>query len=212
MGKKKIKVEDSVDGKVNLSPMIDCCFLLLIFFVVNATALTVSKDPSVAMPQTVDPTDLENAEGCIVVNVFDPPSLIAGASSGDDKIKKAAVGRINKMKKSYLGATDPEAVPNDAITPICYGMTSFKKGSSPKYFTKDQGKELKEYIEEEKKGLTELLQAKFNGISEEELMKKIRVYIRADVNADWSRTYGAIRAANEANIPTVVFGSIKAKE
>ena len=98
MGKKKIKVEDGVDGKVNLSPMIDCCFLLLIFFVVNATALTVSKDPSVAMPQTVDPTDLENAEGCIVVNVFDPPSLNAQAANGDDKTKKAAASRIEKLK------------------------------------------------------------------------------------------------------------------
>lgn len=203
MGKKKIKVEDSVDGKVNLSPMIDCCFLLLIFFVVNATALTVSKDPSVAMPQTVDPTDLENAEGCIVVNVFDPPSLNAGLTNKDEKVQKLAKSRIDKLKKTY-GV--------DSIESVHYGMTSFKKGSSPKYFTKDQGKELKEYIEEEKKGLTELLQAKFNGISEEELMKKIRVYIRADVNADWSRTYGAIKAANEANIPTVVFGSIKAKE
>lgn len=203
MGKKKVKVEDSVDGKVNLSPMIDCCFLLLIFFVVNATALTVSKDPSVAMPQTVDPTDLENAEGCIVVNVFDPPSLNAGLASNDDKVSKLAKSRVDKLKKTYKV---------DSIESVHYGMTSFKKGSSPKYFTKDQTKELKEYIEEEKKGLTELLQAKFNGISEEELMKKIRVYIRADVNADWSRTYGAIRAANEANIPTVVFGSIKAKE
>lgn len=202
MGKKKVKVEDSVDGKVNLSPMIDCCFLLLIFFVVNATALTVSKDPSVAMPQTVDPTDLENAEGCIVVNVFDPASLNAQAANGDDKTKKAAASRIEKLKKTYK---------LDSIDAVCYGMTSFKKGSSPKCFTKDQTKELKEYIEEEKKGLTELFQTKFNGITEEELMKKIRVYIRADVNADWARTYGAIRAANEANIPTVVFGSIKAK-
>ena len=100
MGKKKIKVEDSVDGKVNLSPMIDCCFLLLIFFVVNATALTVSKDPSVAMPQTVDPTDLENAEGCIVVNVFDPPSLNAGLTNKDEKVQKLAKSRIDKLKKT----------------------------------------------------------------------------------------------------------------
>ncbi len=57
-------------GDVNLSPMIDCCFLLLIFFVVNATQITVAKDPSVKMPSAVSCSELKDANGCIVVNVF----------------------------------------------------------------------------------------------------------------------------------------------
>ena len=36
MGKKNARANDEVKGDVNMSPMIDCCFLLLIFFVVNA--------------------------------------------------------------------------------------------------------------------------------------------------------------------------------
>lgn len=67
---KKVKPQEEVKGDVNMSPMIDCCFLLLIFFVVNATALTVSKDPSVNMPQAVSCSDLKDANGCIVVNIF----------------------------------------------------------------------------------------------------------------------------------------------
>lgn len=70
MAKKNARGNDEVDGSVNLSPMIDCCFLLLIFFVVNATQITVSKDPSVKMPSAVSCSELKDANGCIVVNVF----------------------------------------------------------------------------------------------------------------------------------------------
>lgn len=73
MAKKNARGNDEVDGKVNLSPMIDCCFLLLIFFVVNATQITVAKDPSVKMPSAVSCSDLKDANGCIVVNVFADP-------------------------------------------------------------------------------------------------------------------------------------------
>lgn len=73
MAKKNARSTEEVDGKVNLSPMIDCCFLLLIFFVVNATQITVSKDPSISMPSAVSASDLKDAKGCIVVNVFNDP-------------------------------------------------------------------------------------------------------------------------------------------
>ncbi len=61
-----------------MSPMIDCCFLLLIFFVVNATQLTVSKDPSVSMPSAISSSDLKDANGCIVVNVFKDADKMEG--------------------------------------------------------------------------------------------------------------------------------------
>ncbi|MBR1978891.1 MAG: biopolymer transporter ExbD [Akkermansia sp.] len=70
MSKKKLNTKEEVSADINLSPMIDCCFLLLIFFVVNATQITVSKDPSVGMPSAVSCTELKDAKGCIVVNVF----------------------------------------------------------------------------------------------------------------------------------------------
>ncbi len=68
--KKSARNAEGPSGDVDMSPMIDCCFLLLIFFVVNATQLTVSKDPSVSMPSAVSSSDLKDANGCIVVNVF----------------------------------------------------------------------------------------------------------------------------------------------
>lgn len=78
MAKKNARSQDEVDGSVNLSPMIDCCFLLLIFFVVNATQITVSKDPSVKMPNAVSCTELKDANGCIVVNVFADAEQMTG--------------------------------------------------------------------------------------------------------------------------------------
>ncbi|MFI3243393.1 MAG: biopolymer transporter ExbD [Akkermansia sp.] len=82
MAKKNMRPNDEVDGAVDMSPMIDCCFLLLIFFVVNATAITVSKDPNVRMPSAVSSSDLKDAKGCIVVNIFNdsdkmPPKVQA---------------------------------------------------------------------------------------------------------------------------------------
>ncbi len=76
--KKSARNDEGPSGDVDMSPMIDCCFLLLIFFVVNATQLTVSKDPSVSMPSAISSTDLKDANGCIVVNVFKDADKMEG--------------------------------------------------------------------------------------------------------------------------------------
>ncbi len=98
MAKKSARGNDEVKGDVNLSPMIDCCFLLLIFFVVNATQITVAKDPSVKMPSAVSCSELEDAKGCIVVNVFADPS----------KMSSKALEKYNKAYApgSYWGVAD----------------------------------------------------------------------------------------------------------
>ncbi len=76
--KKNMRGSDEVDGSVDMSPMIDCCFLLLIFFVVNATAITVAKDQNVSMPSAVSSSDLKDAKGCIVVNIFKDTKKMTG--------------------------------------------------------------------------------------------------------------------------------------
>ena len=57
------------DAKVDMSPMIDMVFLLLIFFIVNATAIVVQTDPKVLPPVAKNSTRQEIAAGRIVVNV-----------------------------------------------------------------------------------------------------------------------------------------------
>lgn len=58
------------NGELDMSPMIDMVFLLLIFFVVNATAITVKKDNRVTMPIASNSGELKSANGCVVVNIY----------------------------------------------------------------------------------------------------------------------------------------------
>ena len=76
MAKKNARPQEEVKSEMDMSPMIDCCFLLLMFFIVNAAQITVSKDPSVNMPNAVSASEMKDANGCIVVNVFADPEVM----------------------------------------------------------------------------------------------------------------------------------------
>ncbi len=195
MGKKKVQQKDEDYGKLDMSSMIDCCFLLLIFFIVNATALTVSKDPSVTMPQATKPTELEDAKGCIVVNVFAPEQMMELSRSGSDEEKKREEKNLKKLVETYK-CNDP--------TKIHYGVKTAE--GEMKFFTDEGGsgtvKNLETFIKAEKEAI---LATKIDP-------KLIRIYIRADSRADWKRTYYVITAANNAQIPDIVFGSVPAKK
>lgn len=57
------------EAKIDMSPMIDMVFLLLIFFIVNATAIIVKTDPTVVPPVAKNSKPQEDGRGRIVVNV-----------------------------------------------------------------------------------------------------------------------------------------------
>ena len=67
---KKRREQEETKAELNMSSMMDACFLLIIFFVVNASQITVAKDPCVKMPNAVTCSEMKEAKGCIVVNVF----------------------------------------------------------------------------------------------------------------------------------------------
>ncbi len=119
MAKKNARGNDEVNGNVNLSPMIDCCFLLLIFFVVNATQITVAKDPSVKMPSAVSCSELKDANGCIVVNVF----------SDVDKMSAKALEKYNKAypPNSLWGVADANGNPIGYTAGQVQELTDFVK-------------------------------------------------------------------------------------
>ena len=83
MAKKNARAEEEIKAEADPSPMIDCCFLLLMFFIVNAAQITVSKDPSVNMPNAVSASDMKDAKGCIVVNVFADHDKVAAKEKFD---------------------------------------------------------------------------------------------------------------------------------
>ncbi len=81
------------DASIDMSPMIDMVFLLLIFFVVNATAITVKRDKNISMPVASNSGELKSANGCIVVNVYGeqrPKGFPADVMWGDDTPKPLA--------------------------------------------------------------------------------------------------------------------------
>ena len=106
-------------GDVNMSPMIDCCFLLLIFFVVNATAITVAKDPSVKMPSAVSCSELKDANGCIVVNVY----------ADAEKMSAEALKKFNKSYPAgtYWGVTDANGSSQGYSSAQTQDLTDFIK-------------------------------------------------------------------------------------
>lgn len=60
---------DEVGSELDMSPMIDMVFLLLLFFLVNATAIIVKNDPEVNPPVAKAGKKQEDGRGRIVVNV-----------------------------------------------------------------------------------------------------------------------------------------------
>lgn len=61
-------IEDE-EKKIDMSPMIDMVFLLLVFFIVNATAIIVKTDPEVLPPIAKNSKPQEDGRGRIVINV-----------------------------------------------------------------------------------------------------------------------------------------------
>ena len=56
--------------KMDMSPMIDMVFLLLIFFLVNATLIVVKMDKNVVIPIAGKAEPQKEANGRIVINVY----------------------------------------------------------------------------------------------------------------------------------------------
>lgn len=94
MGKKRSNVGAmEEDATMDMSPMIDMVFLLLIFFVVNATAITVKREQNVTMPTASESGEIKSANGYIVVNIWAdqrPKDVSPDISMGDDDGKGLA--------------------------------------------------------------------------------------------------------------------------
>ena len=73
MASKKLRAANANAGddlQVDMSPMIDMVFLLLIFFIVNANLIVVKMDKKVEVPIAMNSGKQESALGRIVINVY----------------------------------------------------------------------------------------------------------------------------------------------
>ncbi len=63
------------EQSVDMSPMIDMVFLLLIFFLANANMIVVQMDKSVDVPVAADSSKQEDKNGRIVINIYKDGTL-----------------------------------------------------------------------------------------------------------------------------------------
>jgi biopolymer transport protein ExbD len=96
---------------LDMSPMIDMVFLLLIFFIVNATAIVVKTDPEVKPPIAAHSKAPEVKEGRIVINVredgtYTNENLVILKDEKDIfdmvKIEKDKIDRLGQTPKLHL--------------------------------------------------------------------------------------------------------------
>lgn len=79
---------DDGDGlEIDMSPMIDMVFLLLIFFLVNATMIIVKQDSNVKPPIASHSKKANDGNGRIVINIYDNGDLFneAGEQLNEDE-------------------------------------------------------------------------------------------------------------------------------
>ena len=99
--------EGESECALDMSPMIDMVFLLLIFFIVNATAIIVKTDPEVEPPVAANALRQEDGSGRIVVNVRNDGTFTAEEFNvilaGEDDIYDMV--KNEKDKHQALGVT-----------------------------------------------------------------------------------------------------------
>jgi biopolymer transport protein ExbD len=63
---------------IDMSPMIDLVFLLLVFFMTSSRLISYMQDPNVEVPIAYDSVVSKNIEGRYVVNLYADGSLFSG--------------------------------------------------------------------------------------------------------------------------------------
>ena len=113
---------------MDMSPMIDMVFLLLIFFIVNATAIIVQTDPEVAPPIAKNSIRQTDGSGRIVVNVHEDGTftaedfnvILAGADDIEDLVKRT------KERHQTLGVKSKLHLRGDKDTVFKYSRTAIR--------------------------------------------------------------------------------------
>ena len=83
----KLKYKNDVKAEVDMTPMIDCVFLLLIFFMVCATMSKVDQTPEVKLPIAPKAAipEAENLRGRGVINVVPLGTAVGAGATSEDR-------------------------------------------------------------------------------------------------------------------------------
>ena len=81
----KLRKPDEPEANVDMTPMIDCVFQLLIFFMVCATMSKVDQTPEVVLPIAPKAAVPENPVGRGVVNIVPLGTPVGEGATSEDK-------------------------------------------------------------------------------------------------------------------------------
>jgi biopolymer transport protein ExbD len=117
---------------LDMSPMIDMVFLLLLFFLVNATAVIVRTDPAVRPPVASKGKDQVDGRGRVVINVREDGTyraedfniVLPSEVEIADLVKKA------KEKNDVLGITTKLHLRGDKDAIFKFSRTAIKAAAS----------------------------------------------------------------------------------
>ena len=80
----KLRKPEEPEAGVDMTPMIDCVFLLLIFFMVCATMSKVDQTPEVVLPVAPKAAIPEDLRGRGVVNIVPLGTPVGGGATSED--------------------------------------------------------------------------------------------------------------------------------
>ncbi len=127
MASKKLRdsAQHEEDAKVDMSPMIDMVFLLLIFFIVNATAIIVQTDPEVLPPVAANSLLQKEGTGRIVINVWEDGTYTSEKLVRlPDKQAITEVVKAAKLEMDAQGLTPKLHLRGDQNTMFKYSRTA----------------------------------------------------------------------------------------
>ncbi|MCB1061629.1 MAG: biopolymer transporter ExbD [Verrucomicrobiae bacterium] len=87
--------------QVDLSPMIDLVFLLLIFFMVSSTMITYRKDPNVTVPIATEGKVPGLVQGRVILNVYGDGTI--KSEDGEKLTVDEVEARMRRAKQSDPG-------------------------------------------------------------------------------------------------------------
>ncbi len=124
--------EAEAECALDMSPMIDMVFLLLIFFIVNATAIIVKTDPTVRPPIAANSKRQEDGRGRIVVNIQpdgrytaeDFNTYLPDEAAITDYVKKA------KERNEQMAVTSKLHLRGDKDAVFRYSRTAIRGGAA----------------------------------------------------------------------------------
>ena len=128
--RKRIDLFEDSGLKVDLSPMIDLVFLLLIFFMVTANMITFKKDPRVLVPVASAAQVPSRMEGRVVLNLLEDGSVVdtAGAVLSAQDVTGLMAGAKQNHPNARLHLRADARVPYKHIKAV--SQSSAKGGVS----------------------------------------------------------------------------------